>query len=957
MTALDLIVGESLAVVALRRQLAMLLGRPVAGRGLPPILIQGETGTGKGLVAQVIHQAGSRRGAPFVDLNCAAIPETLLEAELFGFEQGAFTDAQRAKPGLFQTAHRGLLFLDEIGLMPPALQSKLLKAIEDRAVRRLGATQSEPTDVWIVAASSVDLKLATADGRFRQDLYHRLAVVTLTLPPLRERGGDVVMLAERFLHEACSDYGVGDKTLTPDARTALLRHSWPGNVRELANVMKRVALLSENDDIDALALDLSADPPASPAQSGPVDEVVAEVERAHLEGALRATDWNVSRAAARLGLPRNTLRYRIKKHGLSADSPSASDEAELAPTTISPPEESGATHATLLTPATEVEDRPTRSTWRRWLAAAVLVPVGLAIAIFGVGQWTADTAGDAVTRLVLPLASEQSHFVGLDAAPSFALSPDGRTLVYGADATAGEPLYRRTLDSLQHVPISGTEGGMSPFFSFDGRWVGFYVPGQAALKKVSLSGGAPITLAATTGAFYGATWGPDDTIVFASAGSAGLAAVLASGADLRQLTTLTDDALVHAYPQFLPGGHHVLAAIHESGEELPRIGVVSTVDGHIRQLNIWGRSPHYIQRGPTGYLVYGQVNGLLAVPFDPETLQVGGVAVSVLSPIHTQPPGAVYVAFSEDGTLVYAEPALGGYSQPAWVDPDGEITPFGEPEEALAYQQARLSPDGHRAVFSLRAQGLSQQLVLHDFETNERFPLTSVGSNVYPVWSPDGLRIAFSSNRTGQFQIYVTPADGSGTADKLFDADQLTIPVSWSPDGETLFFYSAETATRRDVHAYSFEDGNVTPVLSSSADERASVVSPDGHWLAYLSDESGTHQLYVASLPALDVRRQVSRSGAAEPVWAPTGDELFYRSRDATMVRVSFRSTPQLEIGREQVVFDDPFRRDEFLNPSYDVGPDGRFLMLMVIDAPTIARLQVVLGFADEVGRQFLAQN
>src|SRR5262249_36391445 len=162
----------------------------------PPVLILGETGTGKGLLARAIHSAGPRRDMPFVDVNCAAIPETLLEAELFGYERGAFTDARQAKPGLFQAAHGGALFLDEIGLLPMALQSKLLAVLEDRMVRRLGSTRAEPVDVALIAATSVDLKRAVSEGSFRGDLYHRLAVISVELPPLRARGGDVVELAE-----------------------------------------------------------------------------------------------------------------------------------------------------------------------------------------------------------------------------------------------------------------------------------------------------------------------------------------------------------------------------------------------------------------------------------------------------------------------------------------------------------------------------------------------------------------------------------------------------------------------------------------------------------------------------------------------------------------------------------------------------------------------------------------
>src|SRR5437773_2712875 len=200
------IVGESPAIEAVRDQIRRLLIRRESGRRLPSILINGETGTGKGLLARAIHRAGPRAGGPFVDVNCAAIPETLLEAELFGFERGAFTDARQAKPGLFQTAHRGTIFLDEIGLLPEALQAKLLKVLEDRAVRRLGSTRLEPVDVWILTATNDDLEAAVLARRFREELYHRLAVLTIRLPPLRERGRDVLLLAEHFLPRACADY-------------------------------------------------------------------------------------------------------------------------------------------------------------------------------------------------------------------------------------------------------------------------------------------------------------------------------------------------------------------------------------------------------------------------------------------------------------------------------------------------------------------------------------------------------------------------------------------------------------------------------------------------------------------------------------------------------------------------------------------------------------------------------
>src|SRR5262249_2533033 len=193
------ITGNSAGIRRLREQIEQLLTRAATASRLPPILLRGETGTGKGLIARTMHRAGPRARGPFVDVNCAAIPETLLEAELFGYERGAFTEARQAKPGLFQLAHRGLLFLDEIGLLSTALQAKLLKVLEDGAVRRLGGTRAEPVDVWIVSATNDDLAEAMRERRFRDGLYHRLAVLTMELPTFRGRGGGITGLVHRCL--------------------------------------------------------------------------------------------------------------------------------------------------------------------------------------------------------------------------------------------------------------------------------------------------------------------------------------------------------------------------------------------------------------------------------------------------------------------------------------------------------------------------------------------------------------------------------------------------------------------------------------------------------------------------------------------------------------------------------------------------------------------------------------
>lgn len=325
MNYLAQIIGESAGIAAIQAQVHRLLTVVATARRVPPVLLRGETGTGKSLLARSLHAASGRAGDRFVSVNCAAIPESLLEVELFGFERGAFTDARHAKPGLFQEAHSGTLFLDEVGLLPETLQAKLLTALDERAVRRLGGTRTEPTDCWIIAATSADLEQARREGRFREDLYHRLSVFTICLPPLRDRGDDIFRLADALLERVCADYGLGPKMLDDTARCALARYRWPGNVRELANVLERAALLSEELAITAEALGIpDDDDPRLPTRGQPDGAIPAsdlrdsldEVERRRLIEALQRAHWNVSLAADMLGLPRNTLRYRVEKHGL-----------------------------------------------------------------------------------------------------------------------------------------------------------------------------------------------------------------------------------------------------------------------------------------------------------------------------------------------------------------------------------------------------------------------------------------------------------------------------------------------------------------------------------------------------------------------------------------------------------------------------------------------------------------
>jgi DNA-binding NtrC family response regulator/predicted ATPase/class 3 adenylate cyclase len=319
----DRLVGQSPVLHALRTQIQHLTTFDGVGKAeVPTLLLQGETGTGKGLVARVSHDSGPRAHGPFIEVNCAAIPETLLEAELFGFEAGAFSDAKRAKLGLFEAASGGTLFLDEIDALPLVLQGKLLTALEGKRVRRLGAVAEQPVDVKLMAATQVELNEQVKAGRFRADLYHWLAVVVLAIPPLRTRGEDILVLAEHFLRRYATVHGLDPKRLSGAAKAWLRRYSWPGNVRELGHLLERVTRLSPETIVGPETLARLCLPPtvaAMPAAAAPIPGAdVLQDEAARIRQVLEQTRGNVVQAARRLGLKRSTLCYRMVRAGLAS---------------------------------------------------------------------------------------------------------------------------------------------------------------------------------------------------------------------------------------------------------------------------------------------------------------------------------------------------------------------------------------------------------------------------------------------------------------------------------------------------------------------------------------------------------------------------------------------------------------------------------------------------------------
>ncbi|MGQ0562363.1 MAG: sigma-54 interaction domain-containing protein [Gemmatimonadota bacterium] len=320
------IAGESLALVG-----AIGLARKVAEHPTTTVLLHGETGTGKELFSRGIHYAGANATEPFVPVNCSAIPENLIESELFGHERGAFTDARAQKRGLLELAGAGSLFLDEIEELPLQLQPKLLRVLEDRHVRRLGGVQEYEVECRIIAATNVDLATAVAAGRFREDLFYRFSVFRIELPPLRMRPGDIDLLARGFVTALCHEHGLPEKQISEDAMIVLRSHAWPGNVRELKNTIEHAVIVSEGDWVEPQHILIQRRSTVSgpnavrqAPQAGSIEVPLtgmsmAEAERQLIAITLRITSHNHTRAAGLLGFSRPTLLHKIREYGLEAN--------------------------------------------------------------------------------------------------------------------------------------------------------------------------------------------------------------------------------------------------------------------------------------------------------------------------------------------------------------------------------------------------------------------------------------------------------------------------------------------------------------------------------------------------------------------------------------------------------------------------------------------------------------
>jgi len=587
----------------------------------------------------------------------------------------------------------------------------------------------------------------------------------------------------------------------------------------------------------------------------------------------------------------------------------------------------------------------TRASLRQWLPwlALLLITVVAATAI-----WSAWHRREplAVSRFVITAPGKER--MEIYETPNVAFSPDGSRIAYVTAQGSNLRLYVREIKDLQPRLLSGTEGAYSPFFSPDSQWVGFFAGG--ALKKVGVNGGLPIEICeAAVG--RGASWSPDGTIVFARNMSSGLFRVSASGGKPEPVTTLNAATRerTHRWPQVLPAGDAVLFTVGtvDNPEYFldARIAVQSLRGGQGKIVLNGGTNARYIE---PGYLLYVSSGGLFAVPFDLKKLQTTGEPMRILENVATDiTTGASQFGVSRDGSLAYVAGITGAVERKLyWIDRHGITREL--PAPPRNYSAARLSPDGRHVVTVIAGSGDSD-IWLYSLQRNTLTRLTTEqGNKMGPLWTPDGKRVVYSAaTRSHGMNVMWIPVDGGGAQQVLWSGSEspMLIPTSLSPDGKLLLI------DRLDAGGRGFDEWvlpmagerQAHPLLQSEFSEQWGVVSPNGFWLAYVSDETGSSEVYVQSFPELGNRVQISELGGFEPAWSRSGHELFYRTGDKVMV-VPVETEKHFRAGTPQALFEDHYDYSD-----YDIALDGaHLLMIKGQNESSPTHLNVVLNWPEE---------
>ena len=621
-----------------------------------------------------------------------------------------------------------------------------------------------------------------------------------------------------------------------------------------------------------------------------------------------------------------------------------------APSSISPPA------AAATRPTASMAVAPRLRIWQRPVAALGIFVVG--VLVTGGATWRltrSDVPGDVVRFVIPPPDAARFDFSGLYT--DVAISADGTQVIYQARAPGGGlQLILRPIDELGGAALRGAEGGVAPFFSPNGEWVGFLSDAYGStLQKVSIFGGPPVTLTEFDGIITSATWGTDDQIIFGSL-TGGLFRVPGGGGEREVLTSPDADEgeRSHINPSVIPGRQAVLFGITVGdGQARAQLAVLALDTGEITRLGLVGKQPQYVS---TGHLVYSVGDGSVrAAPFDVERLEVTGSPVPILEGVVVKSTGgAANFSIAANGRLVYASrdgPA--GARSLVWVDREGREEPLAA--EPGSYTTPRVSPDGTRVAVDRQDNEPDVWVYSVERRTLTRVT-TDPATDGHPLWTLDGERLVFQSTRGGGRGLFWKAADGTGTTERLMESTSGAFvgPSGWSPSGESLIFGELpQTASNYDIGVLSMEgDRQSEPLLQMDYAEKAPTVSPDGRWLTYFTNETGQDEVYVQRFPDLGEKQRISVGGGREPLWSRDGRELFFRSPNGLMAVPVLATEPTFRAGNAELLFEQRYAT-YIERRNYDIAPDGqRFLMIRegaATDAATAEQLVVVLNWFQEL--------